>query len=466
MSTPKADAKYKYYVGRAIDEANENEAWRVAKHQAQESAVRENFGVETSIASSSFESANLVSLDKRVAELFPKVRLVDFEEVDSYVERTKEKVSVWVMYRYAVREIESERERLKVKIASPPQPFNEVGSPSLTYTTTLEVTSEPANVTVYIDDERWGVTPLKVVGTLAPGVHKVKLTHPAYEDVESKVVLTKGSTRRVQHRLAPATGKLVVEVSPRGAEVFVDGVRKKEAKIKVLAERDIRIEVRKVGYETQSQVIKVQKGEERSIEFRLNEIKLTLPSLTQPKEVTMLWSHLPEPAPYQRAWLLGMFFGISEPSAPQPYGLDTIQLGMTLEKRFLWRLGLRAGLSYDGTLTVTKTSERSSESALNGTGVFLGVPIYLSSGQEGFYLMPEVGRIRHQRMKELDPVPTLVVAEYYELTAQRAGLRLGYMNVQKSCDLWLAVHSYDWREYGSVTATSAGVTYTFSDGGL
>lgn len=210
-SAPKSDSQYKYYVGRGLEEMSEMEAWRAAKNQAQESAVRENFGVETSIASSSYESFNQVALDKRVREMFPRVRLVDFEQIDSFVENNSGRVSVWILFRYPLYQIalENNRQR-KIDLSDPVEPvqFNEVGRPEINYSTILELTSEPLGIPVYIDSDRWGVTPLRVAGVLAVGVHRILLKHENYQDFETDIVLILGSVKKVHSHLLLAVGSL------------------------------------------------------------------------------------------------------------------------------------------------------------------------------------------------------------------------------------------------------------------
>jgi len=456
-ATPRADGVYKYYVGRALSEVNEQGAWRLAKDQAQEAAVRENFGVETSIAASSFESAKEVSLDRRVQELFPKVRLVDFEQVDSFVEERKGRFSVWIKFRYPLQQIEAERRRLLAVEAPAAQDFNEVGRPQMAYSTAMEVTSDPPGIPVFIDSERWGVTPLRLVGVLPVGVRSLRLSHAHYQDVLDEAVLLKGAVKKIHHRLRLASGFVSVSSAPSGAEVYVEGIRRGKTPlsgIELVAGSAKRIEVRQQGYETQIQMVEVQKGEEREVNFVLHSLKRKLASVQEDLGTG-----------HQRAWLFGLSLGVSGPAEPKPYGLATLQFGLVLEKRFLYFLGLRAGASYHVALDETDESQQSEHSAIEGSGYFVGLPIYLSPRDRGFYLMPEVGAISHKRLLVTSTEDQSREEEFIKLRAVRRGGRVGYMNMDAHIDLWVGAYEYDWREWGKVRTGLVGMTFTWNDGG-
>lgn len=473
ISAPKSDAQYKYYVGRATEEMSEMEAWRTAKDQAQESAVRENFGVETSIASSSYESFNQVALDKRVQEIFPRVRLVDFEQIDSFVENDSGRVSVWILYRYPMHEIALENERQKKSDLVEPIHFNEVGRPEINYSTILELTSEPLGIPVFIDSERWGVTPLRVAGVLSGGVHKIHLKHENYRDVETDTVLIMGSITKVHHKLQLAVGSLRINVKPSWAEVVVDGVRRRNSStqpIQVFVGKPARVEARLKGFETQIQMVEVQKDELRWVHFDLNPAKRDLTIKDLPSTNSNLLPNLSdseiEPEAFQKAWLIGVLFGYSSESAPAQYGLPTAQFGLTLEKRFLWYFGLRGGITYDVATEYTETSDMTDHYAIEGSGSFIGLPIYFTNSSAGIYIMPELGQIKHKRVVELrNPHSYLDEVQFMEMKANRKGVRFGYLNMDSEFDLWISFHQYDWREYGEVQATSFGITCTWNDGG-
>lgn len=232
LTPPRADGVYKYYVGRAFEESSEVEAWRVAKDFAQEMAIRENFGTETEISATSYESLGQAGIDRRMKELFPKVRLVDFEQIDQWIEKDRKKISTWLLFRYPIKAITAERARLKDDaLAGPGQKLqmNEVGEAELRYSTELEVTTTPTGISVFINGERWGVTPLRVRGVLPPGQHHLELNHPQYQGFESQVVLALKQPKIVHHILKRATGVLQIKTSPRSAEIFIDGIKQRRS---------------------------------------------------------------------------------------------------------------------------------------------------------------------------------------------------------------------------------------------
>ena len=124
------------------------------------------------------------------------------------------------------------------------------------------------------------------------------------------------------------------------------------------------------------------------------------------------------------------------------------------------------GVTYDFATESTRTSDKTNELALDGSGTFIGVPFYFSSSPKGYFLMAETGQIRHRRLKEvLDPNVTSIDPEFIELKAHRTGARIGYVDLSQRYEWWLATHVYEWPGVGTVQATSIGFTLTWSDGG-
>lgn len=127
---------------------------------------------------------------------------------------------------------------------------------------------------------------------------------------------------------------------------------------------------------------------------------------------------------------------------------------------------MRGGITYDVATEHTETSDLSGHYAIEGSGSFIGLPIYLSSSSAGIYMMPELGQIAHSRVVEV-PKPSWYGADiqFMEMKANRKGIRFGYLNIDSEFDFWISVHKYDWRKYGIVQAMSFGITCTWNDGG-
>jgi serine/threonine protein kinase len=91
-------------------------------------------------------------------------------------------------------------------------------------TGTLVVSTNPAGVSVVIDGQTRGVTPLTL--ELAPGSHELRLAADGGEPRIIPVIITAGSS--VSHtielpKVAPLTGQLNVRTEPSGARVTIDG---------------------------------------------------------------------------------------------------------------------------------------------------------------------------------------------------------------------------------------------------
>jgi len=86
---------------------------------------------------------------------------------------------------------------------------------------TIEIVSTPAGAEVYVDGEYQGITPLNI--TVSPGAHSVQLTRPGYEDYSTTVTVEAGKTVILTVSLTPKPGTLVVDSTPSGASVYVDG---------------------------------------------------------------------------------------------------------------------------------------------------------------------------------------------------------------------------------------------------
>ncbi|MBI3832308.1 MAG: PEGA domain-containing protein [Planctomycetes bacterium] len=82
--------------------------------------------------------------------------------------------------------------------------------------------SEPSGASLFVNGRLVGATPLTLEG-LAPGAYGVRMERAGHEPLHLKMVVA-DKPLQFREKLAPmATGVLVVDVKPRGAEVLVDG---------------------------------------------------------------------------------------------------------------------------------------------------------------------------------------------------------------------------------------------------
>jgi tetratricopeptide (TPR) repeat protein len=82
--------------------------------------------------------------------------------------------------------------------------------------------SEPSGASLFVNGRLVGATPLTLEG-LSPGAYGVRLERAGHDPLNLKMVVA-DKPLQFREKLAPmATGVLVVDVKPRGAEVLLDG---------------------------------------------------------------------------------------------------------------------------------------------------------------------------------------------------------------------------------------------------
>lgn len=225
-SPPQGDARYKYYVGRSSNSPNESVGFTEATREAYEQAIRENFGFRTRIDSQSYSTTQDSQATKRVRELSQSVEIHDFEQSNSYIEKTSaDRINVWLLFRYSRAAIDKEKVRLsKLKESPEPEDFSDVGTASAS-ATRIEITSDPPGASVTIDGTPAGLlrTPVRLTGTVEPGRHRIQIDHPQYQSVDEDFLALPGNTVRIHRTLVRAQGKLGVITTPPTASVFIDG---------------------------------------------------------------------------------------------------------------------------------------------------------------------------------------------------------------------------------------------------
>ncbi len=149
---------------------------------------------------------------------------------------------------------------------------------------TLFVTSEPSGARVFLDGQDTGqATPANIadVSASATGeVHAVRLVKAGYYDYNALVVVYDG-------RVVPATslaatlvptsqapGRLVVETSPAGAAIFLDGAdtgKTAPATLDNVSPTSHIVEARLAGYATRRENVRLRSGEEVVVQLRLTQ---------------------------------------------------------------------------------------------------------------------------------------------------------------------------------------------------
>lgn len=271
---PKHDSNFKYYIGRASFAASEAIGISLATKDAYEQAHRENYGSSVKIQSESYETTNAVSAVTRISEDGQSVRFDEFEQEEVYIEEIDSKYNVWVLYKFSQRAIKNEQIRLKnlVPIKNDEPKFSIQGGDVDLKKGTIELITNPSGSTVYIDGERYGKTPLRLIGQLEIGEHQVRFDHPKYEIVEEKFIVIPNKVIRIEKTLIKATGLIFIKTNPSFANVLLNsipiGVSPIDS-VKVEAGVPIKIEISHAETEKLTQEVVVEKGISRTLDFNL-----------------------------------------------------------------------------------------------------------------------------------------------------------------------------------------------------
>ncbi|WP_018110681.1 PEGA domain-containing protein [Thermus igniterrae] len=139
---------------------------------------------------------------------------------------------------------------------------------------TLAITSTPSGAEVYLDGALRGRTPLSL--SLPEGRYGVELRLVGYEPYRATVQVRPGETARLDVRLTPVprTGTLLLETSPAGAEVYLEGRLQGRTPLRLtLEEGTYRVEYRLPGYEPYGATVRVERGRETRLAATLRPIR-------------------------------------------------------------------------------------------------------------------------------------------------------------------------------------------------
>lgn len=172
---------------------------------------------------------------------------------------------------YPIQEANIEKERLKSAQNSKIIKFTDIGDPNNIKGGVLEVVTIPEDTDVWIDNVRWGTTPLRLNTKLKPGEHTLRLENDNYKIVDEKFVI--GNTKtRIDKILKRATGKLKIITDPAGALVKINEEEighSPTKEIELLAGQKFRVEVIHPEAETFVQNITLIRDEKKEIAQKL-----------------------------------------------------------------------------------------------------------------------------------------------------------------------------------------------------
>jgi len=173
---------------------------------------------------------------------------------------------------YPIQEANIEKERIKSTQNNKNIRFTEIGDPNNIKGGVLEVVTIPDDTDVFIDNVRWGTTPLRLYGKLNVGTHTIRLDNPNYKIIEERFEIGNASKSRVERILKRATGKLKIITDPEGATVKINEeeiTTTPTNEIELLAGQKLKIEVTHPETETNIQYITLIRDEVKTLNQKL-----------------------------------------------------------------------------------------------------------------------------------------------------------------------------------------------------
>ncbi len=185
-------------------------------------------------------------------------------------ENSEEKDAVKCKLSYPVSESNLEKERLKSVDRSASIKFNDIGDKDNLSKGTLEVISIPDGAKVILDNETWGVTPVRIYGKVSEGDHRLRIEHDNYRAIEEMIEV--GRQTRIQKILKRATAKLRILTTPEKAIVKINGEEVGHSPtgfLEILAGQQITFKVSHPEAQEYSQGLQLSADEEKTLDIKL-----------------------------------------------------------------------------------------------------------------------------------------------------------------------------------------------------
>ena len=135
---------------------------------------------------------------------------------------------------------------------------------------TMELSSSPNETSVVVNNAYKGKTPLTLEG-LTPGTYNVTFSRFGYYPFSTPVKVEPGSVSDVVASLEQQTGGLVINTSPAGARVMIDGVDAGISPLTItrLTTGNHTLNVSAAGYTSQEVPVHVSVNQTRTINLEL-----------------------------------------------------------------------------------------------------------------------------------------------------------------------------------------------------
>ena len=165
-----------------------------------------------------------------------------------------------------------ENERLKSANGFKNTQFTDFGDANEIRGGVLEVVTIPDDADVYIDNQRWGMTPTRFNSKLTIGPHVIRLEKANYKVIEMTKEIGASTKTRIEEILKRATGKLRIVTEPEGATVAIDGQvigQSPTSEIEILSGHKAKIEVSHPEADSIIQIVSLERDQERTLPIRL-----------------------------------------------------------------------------------------------------------------------------------------------------------------------------------------------------
>ena len=271
LKTPRPGGSYHYFVGSGTEET------KAQAIQNAEKAARDDvlmyLGAEVQSETFLRETSTSLNSDSRV-NVSSYVNLKGFEKDSVYCEKENKKYSCYVLMRYPLKELEQERKRLETRQGKEDSfQYNVVGND--TRRGTLIVDTGNVQADLYINGEKTGRTPLKLVGQLEPDKeYEIKIDSEAHEIYKAKVYIQKNVVTKIEPPLTPAYAKVAFEPDPdvEGAVLKINGIEKKVGKkYELPAGKIVRVEISHPKYSAVTSEHVFKRNENKTVKLSLSE---------------------------------------------------------------------------------------------------------------------------------------------------------------------------------------------------
>ncbi len=396
------DQDYKYYLGTSLPKPTENDALLEATLNAQEQAISENFGMTTSLSNQLYMDEKSYTTTKRMTLNGPQVRLQDFERLNQDIQKgDHDTFQARVLYRYKKSSIMDERARLRtLPVAQMEDSNTESKSRTNRILGRLAIDSVPSDAEVYIDNVRWGTTPLKLTNKILYGVHEIRIEDDQFETKTETLILSPGYDHDLHYALKAAKGEIEITSIPSGAKVSINNRFEGYTPLKLDSlpvRKPLSVQLELKDHWKNTQEITLTKAVKKFLSVPL--VSMKPEAEKEPEETPYVYPYkYSNSTPINITTYLGIFSKLTTGQNSSEYGGSFISYGAFLEFHFGATLGARVSYAYSSNMGSTSYGK------YIGSALGFAVPIvFKRKSDHWFYFIPEAGSLSTDSPKSPNP---------------------------------------------------------------